>query len=82
MLGTLLRCQRRKNDGEVHEDWSTVKSRRLAGGRVAQRETLCLGDVNASQREAWRQTIEVQDAVQGRQVADKLRIRVSPARAD
>ena len=64
-----LRCQRRKKDGKVHEYWSIVESRRLADGRVAQRQVLYLGEINASQREAWRKTIEVQDAGTRRQVA-------------
>jgi hypothetical protein len=64
-----LRCQRRKKDGKVHEYWSIVESRRLGDGRVAQRQVLYLGEINASQREAWRKTIEVQDAGQRRQVA-------------
>jgi transposase len=64
-----LRCQRRKKDGKVHEYWSIVESRRLGDGRVAQRQVLYLGEINASQREAWRKTIEVQDAGRRRQVA-------------
>ena len=64
-----LRCQRRKKDGKTHEYWSIVESRRLADGRVAQRQVLYLGEINANQREAWRKTIEVQDAGQRRQVA-------------
>ena len=64
-----LRCQRRKKDGKLHEYWSIVESRRLADGRVAQRQVLYLGEINANQREAWRKTIEVQDAGQRRQVA-------------
>ena len=64
-----LRCQRRKKDGKVHEYWSIVESRRLGDGRVAQRQVLYLGEINASQRESWRKTIEVQDAGQRRQVA-------------
>jgi len=64
-----LRCQRRKKDGKVHEYWSIVESRRLSDGRVAQRQVLYLGEINASQREAWRKTIEVQDAGRCRQVA-------------
>jgi hypothetical protein len=47
-----LRCQRRKKDGKVHEYWSIVESRRLGDGRVAQRQVLYLGEINASQREA------------------------------
>ncbi len=54
-----LRCQRRKKDGKVHEYWSIVESRRLGDGRVAQRQVLYLGEINANQPEAWRKTIEV-----------------------
>ena len=64
-----LRCQRRKKDGKLHEYWSIVESRRVGDGRVVQRQVLYLGEINASQREAWRKTIEVQDAGQRRQVA-------------
>jgi transposase len=64
-----LRCQRRKKDGKTHEYWSIVESRRLGDGRVAQRQVLYLGEINASQREAWRKTIEVHDEGRRRQVA-------------
>ena len=64
-----LRCQRRKKDGKVHEYWSVVENRRLSDGRVAQRQVLYLGEINASQREAWRKTIEICDGDQRRQVA-------------
>lgn len=56
-----LRCNRRLKDGKTHEYWSVVENRRLADGRVVQRQVLNLGEVNASQREAWRKTIEVHD---------------------
>jgi transposase len=46
-----------------------VENRRLSDGRVAQRQVLYLGEINASQREAWRKTIEVQDEGTRRQVA-------------
>jgi transposase len=36
-----------------------VENRRVAGGRVVQRQVLYLGEINGSQREAWRKTIEV-----------------------
>jgi transposase len=64
-----LRCHRRKKDGKLHEYWSVVENRRLSDGRVVQRQVLYLGEINASQREAWRKTIEVQDAGARRQVA-------------
>jgi hypothetical protein len=56
-----LRCNRRKKDGKVHEYWCVVENRRLSDGRVAQRQVLYLGEINASQRESWRRTVEVQD---------------------
>ena len=64
-----LRCNRRHKDGKVHEYWNMVEKRRLRNGRIAQRQVLYLGEINASQREAWRKTIEVQDEDQRRQVA-------------
>jgi len=64
-----LRCSRRVKDGKVHEYWNLVENRRLSDGRVAQRQVLYLGEINASQREAWRKTIEVQDEGRRRQVA-------------
>ncbi len=54
-----LRCTRRKKDGKAHEYWSLVENRRVHDGRVVQRHVLYLGEINASQREAWRKTIEV-----------------------
>jgi transposase len=64
-----LRCSRRVKDGKAHEYWNLVENRRLADGRVAQRQVLYLGEINASQREAWRKTIEVQEQGTRRQVA-------------
>jgi hypothetical protein len=37
---------------------------------LVQRQVLYLGDINASQREAWRKTIEVQD--EGRRCQEAL----------
>jgi len=56
-------------DGKSHEYWSVVESRRLSDGRIVQRQVLYLGEINASQREAWRKTIEVHDEDGARQVA-------------
>ncbi len=64
-----LRCNRRLKDGKRHDYWSVVENRRLADGRIVQRQVLYLGEINASQREAWRKTIEVQDEGKRRQVA-------------
>ena len=64
-----LRCTRRLKDGKLHEYWNVVENRRLADGRVAQRQVLYLGQINASQREVWRKTVEVQEQGTRRQVA-------------
>jgi hypothetical protein len=64
-----LRCTRRVKDGKTHEYWNLVENRRLTDGRVVQRQVLYLGEINASQREAWRKTIEMDDAGVRRQVA-------------
>ncbi len=64
-----LRCARRLKDGKLHEYWNVVENRRLADGRVAQRQVLYLGEINASQREAWRKTVEVQEQGTRHQVA-------------
>lgn len=64
-----LRCNRRKKDGKIHEYWNVVENRRLSDGRVVQRQVLYLGEINASQREAWRKTVEVFDEGRRRQVA-------------
>lgn len=64
-----LRCNRRKKDGKTHKYWSVAESRRCLYGRVVQRQELYLGEINASQREAWRKTIELQDDGTRRQVA-------------
>jgi transposase len=64
-----LRRNRRVKDGKTHDYWSVVENRRLSDGRIVQRQLLYLGEINASQREAWRKTIEVQDEGTRRQVA-------------
>ena len=64
-----LKCNRRTKDGKTHHYWNVVENRRLSDGRVAQRQVLYLGEINDSQREAWRKTIEVLDEGSRRQVA-------------
>ena len=53
-----LRSQIRKKDGKEHIYWSVVENKRLGDGRVLQRQVLYLGEVNDSQRAAWRKTLE------------------------
>jgi len=65
-----LRCTTRKKDGKEHRYWNVVENRRIPGGRVVQRQVLYLGEINDSQREAWRKTVEVfQDGVATAQMA-------------
>ena len=54
-----LRCTKRNKDGKEHRYWNVVENRRVTGGRVVQRQVLYLGEINDSQRQAWRKTIEV-----------------------
>ena len=54
-----LRFTIRKKDGKEHRYYSLVENRRLSGGRVVQRPVLYLGEINDSQQEAWRKTIEL-----------------------
>jgi hypothetical protein len=55
----LLRSTTRKKNGKEHRYYSLVENRRVAGGQVVQRHTLYLGEINDSQQEAWRKTIEI-----------------------
>jgi hypothetical protein len=66
-----LRCKRRRKDGKEHLYWSVVENRRIAGGRVLQRQVLYLGELNGRQEAAWRKTVEVfgSDSEQPSQVA-------------
>src|SRR5258708_8809226 len=87
-----LRYTTRKKNGQEHRYSSLVESRRVASGRVVQRHALYLGEINDSQQEAWRKTIEIFEEGQARprtvalfpedrigpvQDADIVRIRLS-----
>lgn len=54
-----LRSTTRKKNGKEHRYYSLVENRRVASGRVVQRHALYLGEINDSQQEAWRKTIEI-----------------------
>src|SRR5271156_4101054 len=55
-----LRAKIRKKDGKIHRYFSVVENRRVgAKQRTEQRTVLHLGEINGSQEEAWRRTIEV-----------------------
>ncbi len=64
-----LKCTRRNKDGKTHHYWSVVESRRLSTGRITQRQVLYLGEINDSQKAAWRKSIDVFDEGRLRQVA-------------
>jgi transposase len=51
-------------DGKEHRYYSIEESRRLQSGRVVQHRVLYLGEINDSQRAAWRKTLEVFDEQQ------------------
>ena len=79
-----LRSTTRKKDGKEHRYWSIVENRRLPGGRVTQRPVLYLGEINSSQAEAWRKSIEVfdEDADQSRTLSLFPEDRLDGALAD
>src|SRR5271167_568326 len=61
-----LRFTTRKKNGKEHRYYSLVESRRVASGRVVQRHALYLGEINDSQQEAWRKTVEILEEGQTR----------------
>jgi len=63
------KCTRRNKDGKTHHYGSVVENRRLTTGRMAQRQVLYLGEINDSQKAAWRKSIDVFDEGRLRQVA-------------
>jgi hypothetical protein len=65
-----LRSTLRQKNGKQHRYWSIVENKRLAGGRVAQRHVLYLGEINSSQELAWRKSIEVLE--EGQQKPSRL----------
>jgi transposase len=75
-----LRSTARKKNGKEHRYWSLVENRRLAKGKVVQRHVLYLGEINDSQREAWRKTIEIfeEGQTRARQVALFPEERIGP----
>ncbi len=60
-----LRSKTRKKDGKEHRYGSVVENRRVADGRVVQRQVLYLGEINDAQRAAWCRSIEVFDEAAG-----------------
>ena len=56
-----LRAKIRKKDGKLHRYFSVVENRRVGQNRTAQRTVLYLGEINDSQEEIWRKTLQVFD---------------------
>ena len=56
-----LRAKIRKKDGKEHRYFSVVENQRVRSGRVVQRHVLYLGEINSSQEQVWRKSIEVLD---------------------
>ena len=54
-----MRSTLRHKNGKPHEYFSIVENKRVARGKVVQRHVLYLGEINSSQQEAWRKTIEI-----------------------
>jgi transposase len=77
-----LRSNKRIKDGKEHRYYTVVESRRLRSGKVAQRQVLYLGEINDSQRAAWRKTLEVFDEEQHRYTALSLFPDDQPVPAD
>jgi hypothetical protein len=77
-----LRCHKRIKDGKEHRYYSIEESRRLQSGRVVQRRVLYLGEINDSQRAAWRKTLEVFDEQQQRYQTLSLFAEDRPAPAE
>jgi transposase len=56
-----LRQNKRRKNGKTHRYFSVVENRRTGVGGTTQRQVLYLGEINDSQQQAWRQTLEVFD---------------------
>lgn len=64
-LPVFLKKNRRRKNGREFTYYNIVENRRCAGGRIVQRQVLYLGELNSSQLEQWRKTIEVFDETTG-----------------
>ena len=56
-----LRQNKRRKNGKTHRYYTVVENRRVRGGGTAQRQVLYLGEINDTQQQAWRRTLEVFD---------------------
>jgi transposase len=60
-----LRENKRRKNGKTHRYFSVVENRRVSDGGTTQRQVLYLGEINDSQQQAWRHTLEVFDEDRG-----------------
>jgi hypothetical protein len=56
-----LRQNKRRKNGKTHRYFSVVENRRTSTGGTAQRQVLYLGEINDTQQQAWRRSLEVFD---------------------
>jgi len=56
-----LRQNKRRKNGKVHRYFSVVENRRTSAGNTTQRQVLYLGEINDTQQQAWRRTLDVFD---------------------
>jgi transposase len=56
-----LRENKRCKNGKTHRYFSVVENRRTGRGSTTQRQVLYLGEINDTQQQAWRRTLEVFD---------------------
>ena len=56
-----LRSHKRTKDGKEHRYFSIVEARRLSSGKSVQKRCIYLGEINDSQQDRWRKTLEVFD---------------------
>src|ERR1700757_5328455 len=77
-----LRSHTRIKDGKEHRYYTVVENRRLQSGKVAQRQVLYLGEINDSQKAAWRKSLEVFDEQQRRYTTLSLFAQDRPVPAD
>jgi len=67
-----LRSYKRRKNGKLHEYFSVVENRRVAGGKRVQRTVLYLGEISDSQEDAWRKTLQVFDEDAGKTFTKSL----------
>ena len=56
-----LRQNKRRKNGKTHRYFTVVENRRVGGGGTTQRQVLYLGEINDTQQQAWRRTLQVFD---------------------